>query len=947
MENERFNKDDATKYYDLLNHSYETELRLYNNKGRVPAKKMFVTGKSDFISKIEENLENNLNISAGINERESQKSGDDDVRFFGTVLIDFDAHDESESIDAVEKQANDLMLRFSNLDIKSSLAKSGRGYHILIPFKPVEITNENRDEWKNKIKTLRKHFVEKFGVDSSTFNLSRVSRVIGTYNIEAGTVSRWIDYKGYNDNFEFIDLINELYKHRETIDKVTKAVKSGVIDDDLETNRQCPFFDKTALSTKFPEGERYNILVKNMAMYTNFIGKLDKRKKFCEFQDIPEQEFEGWDGAFKTGSFKKFNCGEIFNYSHRHGLKDVCNGCPYNNFRFSPAKIEFKNKVAKKAKFEVVKNLYQCGLTTIGQYGVITKKPIYSIHEISFLVGNPRAYAITINSSDLREGDNERFIIPLRANESLYEKFKNHPPNNILLLKIAKNLGIAEKDSKQMIKDNTFFDYIISEDLRHLDPILVTLGAGVDENDIKSLSNDDTKKIVEDYTTLGLSVDSSIILEMESKFFIPDITKTNFRTYQFYNPHSFCFTDTKAGKTTISSRIGHNAIRSTVKNLLGFATSDEINRGTLHNNIYPYFLDELSIDDSKSTYGKLLSYMEMGNVNIDVGKKSITCEGLSPLTFMGNPKDSLDPRDRNSSVIDIVNQFNNTLRMITDNFVAFGSRIGLVIFDPNTKRISGHQKFNEDEYDVLTAKYEYLRTMAAPIFSDLFRKKKIQRFLDTPFDKKYLDTIMMVADKATIESVKGFMRGSENSYKHMNGLALRLGCLEYLNDIINDNYDVGRIIEKSKEFLETCKSINLQSFKRMVDNPAVDEFIAKGYKKDYENEFLENKCVLSAIYNYIRANGKTKTVYTADIEKYILEDDNRPDGRGPTSIIERCNMQRLEHHYRIEYNRLDAIAYFSIKDVKPLISIFGAFEEGNIFQAAEQLKIIIPKGVKE
>ena len=947
MENEKFNEDDAIKYFDLLNHQYETELRLYNNKGRVSAKQFFVTGKKAFISKIKKNLNANLNISAGINEREAQKSSDEGVRFFGTVFIDFDAHGENESIEEVEKQSHDLMMRFFKLGIKASLASSGRGYHVLVPFKRVEITDTNRKEWKNKLKILKTHFVDKFGVDSSTFNLSRISRVIGTYNIEAGKVARWIEYNGYNDNFEFLDLINELYKNRETIDKVTKAVKSGVIDDDLEANRSCRFFDEMALNTKFPEGERYNVLVKNMAMYTNFTNLIEKRKAFCEFQGIPEREFVGWDGAFKSGSFKKFNCGEIINYCHKNGLKDVCTVCPYNNFRFDARKIQFKNSVAKKAKFEVIKNLYQCRLTTIGQHGVITKRPIYSIHEISFLVGNPRAYAITINVSDVKEGDNERFLVPLRTNEYLYEKFKTHPPDNTFLLKAVKNLGVVDKDAKKMARDGELFDYLINEDLKNLDPILVALGAGVDENDIKSLSNEDTKQIVEDYTTLGLNVDSSIILEMESKFFIPDITKTNFRTYQFYNPHSFCFTDTKAGKTTISSRIGHNAIRSTVKNLLGFATSDEINRGTLHNNIYPYFLDELSVDDSKVTYGKLLSYMEMGSVNIDVGKKSITCEGLSPLSFMGNPKDSLDPRDRNLSVIDIVNQFNNTLRMITDNFVAFGSRIGLVIFNPNTKRISGSQKFNEDEYDVLTAKYEYLRTMAAPIFSSLFKNRKVQRFLDSEFDKNYLDTIKVLSDKATIESVKGFMRGSENSHKHMNGLALRLAALEYLSDIINDNYDVDRLVAKAKEFLETCKSINLQSFKRMVDNPAVDDFIAKGYKKDFANESDEIKCVLSSIYSYIRVNGKHRTVYTGDVEKYLLEDPNKPDGRGMTSVLERCNPQRLEHHYRVEYNKLDAIEYFTIKDFKPLISIFGEFEKGNLFEAMEQAKIVKSKDVKK
>jgi len=194
------------------------------------------------------------------------------------------------------------------------------------------------------------------------------------------------------------------------------------------------------------------------------------------------------------------------------------------------------------------------------------------------------------------------------------------------------------------------------------------------------------------------------------------------------------------------------------------------------------------------------------------------------------------------------------------------------------------------------------------------------------------------------------MQGSENSYKHTNGLALRLACLEYINDIINDNYDIDRLIHKSKEFLEIVKSINLQSFKRMVDNPEVDAFIAKGYQKDFKNESVEIKTILSAIYNRIREHGKDANLYIADIEGYVTESKYKPEGRSNAAIFDRFNKQRLEHHYRIEFNQLDSISYFSIKDLKPIESIFGKFEPGNLFETAakaDQIKIVTSKDVEK
>ena len=924
----KYNKSDAEKYYDLVHHESETEIRLYNNKHNAPAKNFFVHSKDEFLSVIEDNLEKGMNISAGLNEREHNKGGDDDVKRLGCIMCDFDAHNESQSLDEIEKQANELVLRFSSNNIGVSLAFSGRGYHVLIPFKAVKITKENRDEWKQKLKILRQHLVDKFGVDSATFNLSRVSRVIGTFNLSAQKLSYWVNYKGYNDNFDFIDLINNLYK--ENTMSITSGEDNGEIDLKVESRRECEFFDKTALENKFPEGDRHSILIKNLAVYTNYIGKKELRDFFCKVQEMEQKEFEGWDAAFKEGTLNNFNCGEILNYCKKTGTKDPCFGCRFNNFRYNEKKVGFEDK-AEKAEFLVIKNIYQSGKAIVGSHNVLTNKKLYNVFEVQVLVGNPRVYLLCTNEADVRTGDQLKFLMPLKYNHELYDLFLDHPPDEKMQIKMAVNFGLDKKKAEKMATEGTLFDYLVSEDLRNINSHFRCLGSGIDEDDVKSLSNEDTKILVEDFVTLGLSVDNRVKLAMESDFLIPDIALADLKTFQFYNAHKVIYTGTKAGKTTISTRMGHNAARTTVQNLMGFSTGDEINRGTLHRYVMPVYIDELEEEQPKSLYGKLLSFLEMGTVNIDVGKLSITCEGLSSITFLGNPKEIREFSEKAESMSEIVRQFDSTLKQITTNFSAIGSRIGLVVFDPDTNRISGQQKFTEDELDILFAKVEYIRRIAAPIFTKMFKNKQIKAFLDSPFDKKYLDTITAFSEKGSVESVRKFMNGSINSYKHTNGIAFRLACLDYLNDIINNNYDVVRIIARSKHYLEICKSINLRSFEKVVDNPDVNKFLSAGLKASFENESLDMKAIVSAIYTYVREKGKKDTIYLGELQEYINNSNYKPDGRSAHSIIQRIDRHKLEQDYRIEFASIDNVEYFIIKDYYKLILLFGDFAKNNVF----------------
>lgn len=918
----KINRESIEKFYDLLDHKEQTEIRVFN-----PSMSFFVSSKEEFINKVVELNSLHKDVYAGINERCKNGTTDNDTKALSLVMIDFDAHENEELLENLQKNVLELQQLFKNSNIATSVDSSGRGFHLLLPFKRIELTDDNRVELKQKIEAFKNFLVEKFGVDSKTFNFSRVCRVTGTVNMNTDTVAEWIEFNGRFDNDDFFVMLDAIYQ-KALEKKEVKSTQSQQSIDSVERERVCRFFDDIAISQKFPQGERHAILTKNLSVYTNYKKNFDLRKKFCDTQEMSLHEFDGWDKKFENDEFKTFNCGEIMNFCKKNNIKDVCSLCPYNNFRFSDKKFKFITDVGSKANFVVDKLVYQRGRAVYGAFKTRSNEILYNVFKLTFFIGEKKKFCITTNSSDLKEGDAEHYLTPLRNNKYLYDLFISNPPEYDFLYNLAiKELKYTKKTIDDITKNGDLFEFLIAEDQKNLDSIFYCLSYGVDENTMFALSNDEAKKIVDDYITLGLDIDKKIVLSFEPDFFVPNIIETDFRTYQYYNPHKFVFTGTKGGKTSISSRIGHNAQRRSAKNLLGFATADDIIRGTLHENIYPYYLDELQEDDSKSMYGHLLSFMELGNVNIDVGKKSITCRGLSNLTFLGNPKDDISNTDKvdqnNLSDIEIVNQFNTTLNLITNNYSALGSRIAIVIFDPNTKRVSGTATYLGKDYDDLLAKFEFLRFIASKKFSKLLKEQKIIEFLNTRYDSNYVALIREFSAKAEIKSLKDFLNGHIDSFRHMNGFAIRMAALEMLSDIINDTYKIDYLLERAKYYLTVGKTLNLDSFKLLSQGENVKSFFVKHYKDEFENQSLDTKAVLSSLFEYIKVDGPHKQILAADIHSYLENNVYKNNTRSVKEILNRLNKDAMSQLFNIDIGDIDGAKFFIIRDAAVLEYIFG------------------------
>lgn len=907
--------EDIGRFYDLLGHKKETEIRVFQPTGSV-----FVHSKSEFIEKVKEFNEQGRDVYAGLNERIANGTHDDEVSDLGLMLIDFDAH-EGESLEECEKTAKDLLSIFKNADIYPTLDFSGRGYHLLLPSTQIALNDENRNLIKKKIDKFKNFLVNKFNVDSKTFNYSRICRITGTINQKNGKVSEFIEFNGRQPNDKLWEFINKL-PDKEQSESTVEYSKT------LEPKRECRFFDELALQQEFPHGSRHTTLAKNLSVYSKFTGKVDVRNKFIEKQRMGDEDFVGWDKKVDDGELSEFNCGEIVNYCKMNNLKDVCSLCPYNNFKFNDKKLKFSKKI-KKANFLVKKLLFQDGKEVISENKDFHVDHDYYIYEIQFSVGENPKFLIVLPNSSIRAGDNVHYVTKLVNDKNLYDFFVDNPPTDKICKELLKKLG---KSPKQIEKTENVFEELLKIDSSTIGGLFVSLSYGVSKNEIFSLSNEDCRQIIEDYTTLGLSVDSRIILSFRADFMIPDLLLSDFALYQFYNSHKILFTGTKAGKTTISTRIGHNSNRSTAKNLLGFSTSEQPYPGTLHHNVKPFYFDELQESLTESIYGTLLSYMELGTINTDVGAFSVNCSSLSSLSFMGNPKG--DDKDDDSPDMEIANQFNKTITILTNNYSALGSRFGFILFDSRTKRISGTSKFVGHEFDILQAKYDMLRKFCSSNYSLMLRNEKIINFLNTEYDEQYLLTLKNMSEKSTVKSIKDFILGHTDSYRHCNGMALKLACTDFISDIINDCYKIDLIIEKAKEYRNTIIQINFSSMFNLVQGKSVREFYSKHFKKSFDEDSEQTKVILDSIYRYRLKNKDAKRILVVDLIEYFKE--SKYLVYELHKVLERMKPERLLTFYKIEYQKMDSLEFFTVNDSSVLELIFGNNE------VKENVKIILP-----
>lgn len=199
------NEKDIRLHYRLLNHKYLTELR-FLRKGMYPAFRI-VKDEDKFVAVCKQ-WNGKRNIYVGLRDRgEGLKScaRTEDIIGLQTIVLDIDPIRKTETpstkkeLDSAIKMSKIIKKWFGKNGYKEPyIAVTGNGccLYFIVPF--YEVKNENRFEITRKIEAFEHYIRNNFKNELKTHNcimdrmydLPRIIRVIGTYNIKGISTNR-------------------------------------------------------------------------------------------------------------------------------------------------------------------------------------------------------------------------------------------------------------------------------------------------------------------------------------------------------------------------------------------------------------------------------------------------------------------------------------------------------------------------------------------------------------------------------------------------------------------------------------------------------------------------------------------------------------------------------------------------------------------------------------
>ncbi|MFH0817505.1 MAG: hypothetical protein V1909_02615 [Candidatus Micrarchaeota archaeon] len=294
MKGNTFDPDSAGKFYELLGHKSETELRPIDPNKKTTINPTFLYSKATFVQTCEEN-NGKKNVYAGLNERTPGGTKKENVITLNCAVIDIDAirrrmlqdkgitdaeleggktaasDEELAKVLAKLKEVVDYLTAIG-CEIGGTLM-SGNGAQILIPFSPaIELTEANRFTIETNLKEFGRHLGEKFNdedatIDPTVFELARIAKVPGTLSIKGKNLkhrpwrlAQWLNYYGPQHNDKLRARLLQLTKARSSTTEAPLVVPVHIareIDGMIK--------DRTILTNpnhKIPAGERHYSFMK-------------------------------------------------------------------------------------------------------------------------------------------------------------------------------------------------------------------------------------------------------------------------------------------------------------------------------------------------------------------------------------------------------------------------------------------------------------------------------------------------------------------------------------------------------------------------------------------------------------------------------------------------------------------------------------------------------------
>ncbi len=531
-------------------------------------------------------------------------------------------------------------------------------------------------------------------------------------------------------------------------------------------------------------------------------------------------------------------------------------------------------------KITIRKKLYEHFLMEIEtNNGIPTSKrnwiKKYNLYLGYIGIGNKPLIIITNPTTTLTLGEQYLNLspLPVKQGEIIFNnKEIDEPTNPKVIEELKKEFSIHTKKQDNI---NVWKSLTLLHEINYLN-IFFTLTTGVNPKEIQELTNEQANQLINEYLYSNLNKDTNLIYAFKPDLLTVNPELTDPDTIQKIQSHQIMITNSKTGKSTTANKTGILHDEASVSNLLGFSTANDIVHGSLTGAVKTQSLDEIQEKKDKSLWGGLLTAMELGQSRRSKGKQQILLELYCAIRFMGNPKRDSEERIKQIKAgtlqdftldFELITLFLDVITKITDNYEAFGSRIGLVLFGKNFSVVEGEENDLEKEKK-LKAIVETIMDLSKNNFSKLILNENINKWLMKKYDDDYVNSIKEIIKIIEFDEIKNFLYGHINSYRHARGTALKLALIEKISDVINEKINVDEIINLSEQHLNNIKSINLTSFRDIARISAKSNVQKKILVSAYNNEPQHVKIVIKSIYDFL----KEKSEEERKVERYINRD---------------------------------------------------------------------------
>ena len=293
-----------------------------------------------------------------------------------------------------------------------------------------------------------------------------------------------------------------------------------------------------------------------------------------------------------------------------------------------------------------------------------------------------------------------------------------------------------------------------------------------------------------------------------------------------YSPHALMVAPSGVGKSVFPKVFGRLLDRATPKTLIGYATSERIERGVIDGAEEVIGFDQIESSEVGNLARYMLDYMEDGRCTFAVGGAVVEEEGTAPLLFLANPLGTGGDKD-----------FQHVLDMVNEN-PALGGRIAIIVYIPNeeTERkevpvIRGTpyelSPVEEERWRGLVKLLRAVEDFCRKELRAIYRHPKVVEWLKQPIavegeggkPRSYLEAVKEIAGSLAASNPKLYeflLNHASQAGRKIRGAALQAALLYNLKDIALNEHSIEKILEEAEERLREIVSVNLGSIASIV-----------------------------------------------------------------------------------------------------------------------------------